>query len=356
MRAIPCAIMRGGTSKGVYFLWEDLPAEEEARNALILRLMGGDARQINGLGGGDMLTAKVALVARSKEAGVDLDYRFVQVVPGENRVDTGPTCGNVLAGVGIFALDCGLVTAGDGMTRVAVRDVNTGARVELAMPTPEGRVVYDGECTVDNVPGGGTPVMVYFEEFAGGKTGALFPTGRVAEEVAGVRVTCVDAAMPCVIAEAQAMGVRGDESAAELQREAGVFARMEVVRREAGRMMGMGEVAARVIPKFILVCAPRAEGAICARYFTPLSAHAAFAVSGGIALAAALMTPGTVARECARTPAPDAAGEFAVKVEHPAGELTVLLRLAAGVPVRAGVARSARLIMRGRVLAPPCRG
>lgn len=344
---IPCAIMRGGTSKGIYFLLRDLPADEEARNALILNLVGGDARQVNGLGGGDMLNAKVAVVSPAAESDADIDYRFVQVVPGEARVDTGPTCGNILAGVGAFAIEQGLVQAGQDTTSVLVRDVNTGARVQQVLQTPGGRVQYAGDCAIAGAPGTAAPVRLYYLDFVGNKTGRLFPTGNKTDTMEGITVTCVDAAMPTVLAAAAAFGMAGDETPAALQGNSAFMQQLEQVRLCAAEAMGMGDVRGRVIPKFALVSPPRQGGAVCVRYFTPVSAHAALAVSGGIALGTAVLTPDTVAATCAKRPPQDEHGGYPVDMEHPSGVMRVDIQFENGAPVKAGVLRTTRLILSG---------
>lgn len=348
--AIPCAIMRGGTSKGIYFLLDDLPADDAERNALILRLVGGDARQVNGLGGGDMLNAKVAVVSRSPDEGSDIDYRFVQVVPGEGRVDTGPTCGNILAGVGAFAIEQGLVAAAEGQTVIRVRDINTGSRVEQVLQTPGGELTYEGDCVIAGVPDAAAPVLLYYLDFAGIKTGKLFPTGNVVDVVDGVALSCVDAAMPTLFAAAADMGVAGDETPAQLQANTALMARLESLRLQAAQAMGLGDARGKVIPKFALVSAPRQGGSICARYFTPVTAHATFAVSGGIALATAVMTAGTTAADCAQPPALDDNGDYPVDIEHPSGIMRVGIKFSDDtppLPVKAGVLRTTRMIMRG---------
>lgn len=351
MKGIPCAVMRGGTSKGAYFLASDLPAEPADRDRMLLRLLGGDARQADGLGGGDMLNSKVAVVSKSAEESVDVDYVFAQVVPGENRVDTAPTCGNILAGVGAFAIERGLVAASAEKTLVTVRDKNTGAKVEQIVQTPGGQVRYEGDCIIAGAPGSAAPVELFYLEFAGVKTGKLFPAG-VRAEACGVAVTCIDAAMPLTIAAARDFGLSGRESPRDLQANAEFFKRMEEVRLEASVLMGLGDARGKVIPKFAVVAEPRDGGAISARYFTPVTAHAAFAVSGGIALACALLCEGTVAHEFARPPSPDGEGVHPVDIEHPSGMIKILMRMESGAdgapaPLKAGVIRTARMIMDG---------
>lgn len=354
---IPCAIMRGGTSKGIYFLLKDLPSDDSERNALILSLVGGDARQINGLGGGDMLNAKVAVVSpAAKDDSVDIEYRFAQVVPGEDRVDTAPTCGNILSGVGAFAIETKLVAANDGETRVLVRDVNTGARVEQVVQTPGGRVQYHGSCEIAGVRGSAAPIRLYYLDFVGNKCGALFPTGNKTDVVEDIPVSCIDAAMPTIFAAAEILGVVGNEPPATLQANEALMQKIESVRLAAAKKMGMGDVADKVIPKIALISKPSdsnggSGGSISSRYFTPKTAHAAYAVSGGIALATICMTNGTVADSIATRPAADSNGEYPIDIQHPSGTMRITLNIeqrnGEQHPTKAGVLRTTRLIMQG---------
>ena len=260
-KKLTCAVMRGGTSKGVYLLREQLPADPAALRRVLLAVMGSpDARQIDGLGGGEMLTSKVAMVAKSAAADADIDYHFAQVVPGKSEVDTSPTCGNILSGVGAFAIEFGLFPAADGETELVVRDVNTGAFVEQVVQTPGGRVEYAGDCVISGAPGSAAPVALNYLRFAGVKTGRLFPAGAGVVEVDGIETTCIDAAMPVVFAAAESFGLSGRESAAELQADRNFFARMESVRLAASEKMGLGDARGKVIPKFALVASPEGGG------------------------------------------------------------------------------------------------
>ena len=260
-KKLTCAVMRGGTSKGVYLLREQLPTDPAALKRVLLAVMGSpDARQIDGLGGGEMLTSKVAMVAKSAAADADIDYHFAQVVPGKSEVDTSPTCGNILSGVGAFAIEFGLFPAADGETELVVRDVNTGAFVEQVVQTPGGRVEYAGDCVISGAPGAAAPVALNYLRFAGVKTGRLFPAGAGVVVIDGIETTCIDAAMPVVFAAAESFGLSGRESAAELQADRNFFARMESVRLAASEKMGLGDARGKVIPKFALVASPEGGG------------------------------------------------------------------------------------------------
>lgn len=360
MRAIPCALMRGGTSKGVYLLADDLPRTRAARAKTLLALLGSpDPRQIDGLGGGDMLTSKVAIVSRAPAAEkADLLYRFAQVYPDRALVDENPTCGNILAGVGAFAILRGLIAPSRGKTRTLVRDINTGALIEQIVPTPGGRLSFAGKVKIAGAPNPAAGIALNFMEIAGAKTGRLFPTGNRADDFGGVRATCIDAAMPLVVAAAAALKRSGYETRDELQRDADLFSRLEKIRLAASRKMGLGDARGKVIPKIALVAAPRAGGHIASRYFTPTSAHAAYAVSGGCALAAAALIDGTIARDFAAGLPPARKVETReVAIEHPAGKMAVRARMEKDgggdfFPAKAGVVRTARLLMDGIAYLP----
>lgn len=355
--AIPCTLMRGGTSRGPYFLRDDLPADRETMGQVILAAVGSpDARQINGIGGATTLTTKVAIVSRA-EAGQpqQVDYLFAQPAIDRDFVDWGPTCGNMLAGVGPFAIESGLVPAEDGETRVLIRAVNTGALIEAVVQTPGGRVRYDGDTAIAGVPGTAAPILLNFADAVGGATGKLMPTGNPLDHIEGVDVTCLDVCMPVVIARASDFGKTGLETAKELDADKEFFARIERVRRAASLAMGMGDAEGRVIPKFAIIAPPATPGgSVLTRYFTPLATHEAMAVTGGICIASACKLPGTVAAGIARVT--DAARE-AVVLEHPTGSMEAVIttaRDAAGAPTIAagGTLRTARLLMKGEIFVP----
>jgi 4-oxalomesaconate tautomerase len=352
--AIPCVLMRGGTSKGPYFLADDLPAEAAVRDQVLLAVMGSpDVRQVDGLGGADPLTSKVAIVSRSTRPGVDVDYLFAQVVIDRAFVDTSPNCGNMLSGVGPFAIEAGLVPAQGKETLVRVFNVNTRAVVHAVIQTQDGQVRSDGDLAIDGVPGTGAPISLDFVEAVGSKTGKLLPTGRVRDEVEGVAVSCVDLAMPMVTARAADFGKTGYETRTELNADAALLARIETVRRAAGRLMGMGDVAGKVVPKFCLIAPPRGNGAITSRYFLPHACHAAHAVTGGLCLAATCVLPGSIAEGIAVLPP---GPRRTIVIEHPSGTLPTEFELAgsAAAPVikRAAFLRTARRLMSGVVYVP----
>lgn len=352
--AIPCILMRGGTSKGPYFRPADLPADVAARDRVLLAAMGSpDARQIDGIGGADTLTSKVAIVGPSAREGVDVDYLFAQVSVTEAVVDTSPSCGNILAGVGPFAIERGMVPVTGGLTRVVIYNTNTDALIEALVATDGAGVVYDGDTAIAGVPGTAAAVRLNFMDIVGSKTGRLLPTGALREEIDGVEVTLIDVAVPMLIFRAADLGKSGHETPAELDADRAFFARMEAMRLEAGRRMGLGDVSGRVIPKVAMLAAPRAGGHVAARYFVPHKAHAAFAVTGALCVSTVAMLEGAVSDGLALRPEGD---DREVLIEHPSGMIDVALRTrgaGAGLEVvSAGAIRTARKLFAGEVYVP----
>lgn len=352
-RAIPCLFMRGGTSRGPFFELNDLPADPEIRDRVLLAAMGSpDARQIDGLGGADMLTSKVAIVGRSARPDSDVDYLFAQVLIDRAIVDTAPSCGNMLAGIGPFAIERGLVTPSADETRVRIFNVNTDSRIEAVVQTPGGTVTYQGDQGIDGVPGTAAPIPLYFTDVVGSKCGALLPTGAAQEVIDGVAVSCVDVAMPMVLVRGADLGLTGYETDA-LARDRALMQRIESIRLEAGRRMGLGDVSDSVVPKVGILASARDGGVISSRYLTPHDLHAAHAVTGAICVASATSVAGTVAGALA-SPSTERPGT--VRIEHPSGCIDVQLETS-GVGaelqvLRAGVMRTARKIMDGQVFVP----
>jgi len=342
-------MFRGGTSKGAYFLADDLPADPAARDATILSVMGSpDARQIDGIGGAHPLTSKIAIVSRAKDADCDVEFRFGQVLLDAARIDYTPNCGNILAGVAPFALERGLLDLADGETRVRVRTLNTGTLAELAVQTPGKRVSYDGTARIDGVPGTAAPIRVAFLDAEGSVCGKLLPTGKAVDRVAGIDATLIDNGMPVVVLEAASVGRTGYETQEALDKDATLKTRLEEIRLEAGRLMGLGDVSAKVIPKMALVALPREGGTLCTRSFIPHACHASIGVFAAVSVATAAALPGTPAARVARMPA---GRTRLLSIEHPTGALEVALEVggtdAAPVVERAGLLRTARLLFDG---------
>lgn len=355
--AIPCMVMRGGTSKGLYFLASDLPAAEPERNRVLLAAMGSpDQRQIDGMGGAHPLTSKVAVVGPSDDPDSDVDYLFLQVVVDRAEVSDAQNCGNILAGVGPFAIERGLVAADEAVTDVRIRMVNTGARALARVQTPDGRVEYQGGARIDGVPGTAAPVPIDFLDIAGSSCGALLPTGRPADTIDGVAVTCIDNGMPVVLMKAADFGLQGTESPAELEANEALKFRVEAIRIAAGPMMGLGDVANKTVPKMCLVSKPVSGGAINTRTFIPHRVHEAIGVLGSVSVATACVIPGSTAHQVIADSPGD--GEITLEVEHPTGFFTVEMDVEGTVGAgtfavrRAALLRTARLLMRGEVMVP----
>lgn len=352
---IRCMVMRGGTSKGLYLLTEDLPSVDAARDDLLLRLMGSpDPRQIDGMGGAHPLTSKVAVVSRSAEPGIDLDYHFLQVVVEESRVSDRQNCGNILAGVAPFALERGLIEAPSGdIATVRIRLVNTGGVATATVPLRDGRPRYDGSTPISGVPGTAAPIRLDFEDVAGSSCGALLPTGRTVDTICDLDVTMVDNGMPVVVLRASDLGIRGDEGCTELEANEALRARLEQVRLQAGPLMRLGDVTTATVPKLTMVSPPRDGGSLCTRTFIPHRCHDAIGVLGAVSVATAALLPEGPAAEVAVLDREGFDGDGRVVVEHPSGsfEAAVDVTRADGVSVveRAGIIRTARKLMDGVV-------
>lgn len=352
--AIPYLFLRGGTSRGPYFHRSDLPADQDTLAEVLASVMGaGNPRNIDGLGGGNAVTTKVAMLSKSEDPAADVDYFFAQVAVEERLVDFSPTCGNILVGVGPAAIEMGLVPITGDVTTLKIRAVNTGALVESRVHTPGGAVSYDGDTAVDGVPGTAAPIALNFMEVVGSRTGKLFPTGQPIDVIDGIEVSCVDVAMPMMIMRAVDLGITGHESQTELDKRKDLFDRMEALRIQAGRLMGFGDVTKSVVPKIGLIAAPAQGGHMAARYFMPWTTHPTLAVTGSQCLAACALAPGTVAEGLAVVPE---TSPSTFVLEHPMGTMDVLVQFVHGPDgfdfISAGVTRTARLLARGDVMVP----
>ena len=352
--AIPCTLMRGGTSKGPFFLASDLPADAALRDQVLLAVMGSpDPRQIDGVGGADSLTSKAAIVSRSARSGMDVDYLFAQVAVDRPLVDVTPNCGNMLAGVGAFAIERGLVPAGDPVTPVWIYMVNSGNIAVAHVPTPGGIPSFEGATSIAGVPGTSAEIQIDFLETAGSACGSLLPTGRALDRIGDTDATLIDNGMPVVVLRASDFGKSGYESPAELDADAAFKAALEDVRLAAGELMGLGDVRSSVVPKMTLVAPPRAGGHICTRTFIPHKCHAAIGVLGAVSVATAAVMPGSLAFGMTRVP-PGPVKRLSV--EHPSGEFTVEIEVRDGGPhvdvVRSSLVRTARALFTGHVFVP----
>lgn len=351
-RVIPCVLMRAGTSRGPFFLRDWLPADDTARDEALIGAIGAsDLLQVDGVGGGSTLTSKVAIVSKSAQPGCDVDYLFAQVGVGQKSVDTRPNCGNMLSGVGPFAIEQGLVPAADGETTVRVYNVNTRSRIDVTVQTPGRHVAYEGTTGIDGVAGTAAPIRLNFLDAWGSVTGSLFPTGRRIDMIDGVEVTCIDAAMPLVMVRAADLGLSGREAPADLDADRALLARLEALRRAAGEAMGLGDVSTSVVPKPVVVSPGDDADSVTSRYFTPRRCHASHAVTGAIGVATAHALPGTVASGRA-----SGAGARRIAVLHPQGRIEIDVLLDGhGDELRiqrAALVRTARKILQGDLHIP----
>ncbi|MCC5961552.1 MAG: 4-oxalomesaconate tautomerase [Rhodobacteraceae bacterium] len=346
---IPCLWMRGGTSRAAVFLAADLPADPGARDALLLRVMGSpDPRQIDGIGGGDPLSSKVAVLGPPTRPDADVDYLFLQVFVDAPRVTAAQPCGNILAAVGPAAIELGLAQAQEGETRLRIHMCNTGEIAQASVQTPGGRITYDGSAQIDGVPGAHAPVRLMFENIAGAVCGALFPSGRVRDVITDVPCTLIDHGMPVVVMRADDLGLTGQEPPEMLEGMADLKARVEAIRLAAGPMMGLGDVAEKSIPKMTLVAPPIAGGVIATRSFIPHRVHDGIGVLAAVSVAVACTTPGSAAEGLAHVPEDEA-----FRIEHPSGQMPVLLQRDGGGIRAAGFLRTARKLMAGHVFPAP---
>lgn len=342
--------MRGGTSKGGYFLNSDLPDDVAERDRFLLRVMGSpDPRQIDGMGGADPLTSKIAVVSKSGRSGIDVDYLFLQVFVDQALVSDQQNCGNILAGVGPFAIERGLVAAGDDETRVTIYMENTNQIAVATVMTPDGVVSYSGAAHIDGVPGNASPVPLEFQDTAGSTCGALLPTGNVVDVVDGTAVTLIDNGMPCVVIKAEDVGATGYETREELDAATELKARIEAIRLEVGERMNLGDVSGKSIPKIMLVAPPRHGGVVTVRSFIPHRAHASVGVLGAISVATSCLIEGSPAADVAAVPN---GRRKIMSVEHPSGESTCVIKLDEnGSVISSATLRTARKLMDGTAFA-----
>lgn len=355
LKAIPCTLMRGGTSKALYFHADVLPRARAARDRVLLAAMGSpDLRQIDGLGGAHPLTSKVAVVGPATRADADVDYLFLQVSVDQAEVSDTQNCGNIVAGVGPWAIENGLVAAADDFTVVRIHMVNTASIAVAHVSTPGGVVEYEGQARIDGVPGSAAAIAIDFLDVTGSSCGSLLPTGQVVDRVDGIEATCIDNGMPVIILRAADFGKTGAESPAALEADAALKARLERIRLSLGPRMNLGDVAKKTVPKMSLVSAALHGGALNTRTFIPHRVHEAIGVLGAVSVATACVLPGSVAAQLAGLAG--AGGEHQLDIEHPSGFFTVHISVAVDGGTlrvrRSALLRTARKLMRGEVFVP----
>ena len=356
--AIPAVFMRGGTSKGLLFHKKDLPQDKKTLSKFLLKIMGSpDLRQIDGMGGGTSVTSKVCIISKSLKKNIDIDYFFAQVEVNRSHVDFEPTCGNMLSAVAAFSIEEGLVKPVNGNTNVSVRSVNTGSLIDILVPTPNAKVIYDGNYKIDGVLNGGAPLFLRFLKLEGVKTGKLFPTNELVTKINEVQVTCIDLSTPMVIAKASQFGISGKENSSELNKNFKLLQKIEKVRKSAALKMGMGDVKGKVLPKFCLVSKAQNDGNISSRYFTPYSCHETHAVTGTLCLSGASLIPGTIPYKLSNKNS--SFEKKIIKIEHPLGVIECNVKVHQNfkknilnkkeVIISCGIYRTCRKIMNGNV-------
>ena len=350
-RAIPFLQFRGGSSKGLYFHEKDLPQETDLRDEVLKWIMGayGDVRQIDGLGGADPLTSKIAIIALSTKADSDIDYTFIQAIVGEDRLDDTPNCGNLLSAVGAFALEEGLVKTTEDTARIGIFMTNSGNRCDLEFPVANGMPVYDGDAKIDGVLGSSAPVMCFYKDLAGSACGALLPTGNITDSYDGITVTAIDNGMPVVVLRADDFGITGDEAPDALNANEDLKARLESIRLQVGHDMGLGDVSNKAVPKMCLVSKPKNGGSFNTRTFIPKSCHKAIGVLGAVSAATAAGISGSAISDMATVPD---GNQKDMTIEHPSGVFDVRLDYQDGEIIGAGLLRTTRLLARGQAYIP----
>ena len=356
--AIPYMQIRGGSSKGIYFHQRDLPVDKAVQDNLLKWIMGayGDPRQIDGLGGADPLTSKIAVVALSTRDDCDIDYCFIQAIIGDDRLDDTPNCGNILAGIGAFAVETGLIKPVGNTAEIRVNMINSGNRCTLKFPLENGLPIYHGTAQIDGVMGTSAPVMCAYQDLEGSACGSLFPTGNHHDIIDGVKITCIDNGMPVICCRAEDFGLSGNETPAALNANEVLKARLESIRLQAGTMMGLGDVSQKAVPKMSLVTKPTNGGTVSTRTFIPKHCHKAIGVLGAVSVASAALFTDSAIHDLAALPQDKSTPKMDLCIEHPSGmfDLQLTIDTASATPqiLGAGLLRTARLLAKGEAYVP----
>ena len=349
---VPCMLLRGGSSKGAYFLARDLPTDPSDRDDLLRRIMGSpDPRQIDGIGGAHPLTSKVAIIGPCTEDRADVQYLFLQVGVETDQVSDRQNCGNLLAGVGPFAIERGLVDAQANGPEVSIRILmqNTDTVATARVPVADGLPVYDGDIAISGVPGTAAAIDLDFDDLGGSSCGALLPTGNPTDVIDDVPCTLIDNGMPVVVMSAADLGIVGDEACAVLEANEELRTRLESIRLQAGPLMNLGDVSDTTVPKLTMVSPPTDGGHVSTRTFIPHRCHEAIGVLGAVSVATAILLPGSAVYGVGSTPSDDT-----VRLEHPTGFFDAVVAVETtddgAIDVRrAGIVRTARKLMDGTV-------
>lgn len=355
---IPCFVMRGGTSKGLFFLDKHLPSNKSIRDEVILKALGaGNARGVDGMGTLDPLSNKIAIIRISNTPGIDIDYLFLQADLKRRILDDSVNCGNIIAAVAPYAVESGLIKVGSGKETITIRNLNTNVIVESTIATKNGNVVYNGDIKIDGVPGTGAPINLNFKNSIGSVTGKLFPTGAKMDVINGINVSCVDVSVPLIIIRASELGIMGDESPELLNANKTFLHDIDLIRKKVARLANLGDVSNKVIPKIAIISKPRKSGTITSRYFIPHQCHSTHAVTGSLALSAAIKINGTTAYHVAQNNDLNKMKKLnQIIIEHPAGEIqteSVIEESANGYVIKkSSITRTARLLFKGELIIP----
>lgn len=345
--------MRGGTSKGLFIKASDLPSDEALRDQCLLSAMGSpDLRQIDGIGGAHPLTSKVAVLSPPTRADADIDYLFLQVSVDKAEVSSAQNCGNMLAGVGPWAIENGIVAAPGASTQVRIHMLNSGGLAIANVPTQSGNVVYEGNTQISGVPGSAAAIAIEFLNIAGSSTGALFPTGSRTDRSNGIEVTCIDNGMPVILMRAEDLGKSGYESPSELEADETLKSKIEAIRLDMAPKMNLGDVRQKTVPKLTLISPPKNGGLVMTRTFLPHRVHQAIGVLGAVSVATGCLLKDTVAESISLAPLTDDIPEERFSVEHPTGNFEVDLEVLNGKVLRSALIRTARKLMSGDVFVP----
>ncbi len=346
----PCMWMRGGTSKAGYFLASDLPQSQKERDSFLLRIMGSpDPLQIDGMGGADPLTSKVAIVSPSSRKGVDVDYLFLQIMVDKAKVSDTQNCGNILAGVGPFSIERGLVQATDNKTEVSIYMQNTQQVAVQSIHTIDGCPIYAGNARIDGVPGSASPTFITFRDIAGSTCGSLLPSGNKVDVIDGITLTCIDNGMPVVLLPAEDMGISGEETREQLEANSTLRRQLESIRIQAGQIMNLGDVTEKTVPKMTLISHPKHGGTLSTRSFIPHRCHASIGALGAISVATACTLSDSPANKMCSIPE---GSQKTLRIEHPSGETTVTLDFDTKMNFQsAAILRTARKLFDGIVYA-----
>ncbi|MDH2880281.1 2-methylaconitate cis-trans isomerase PrpF family protein [Bacillus cytotoxicus] len=353
---IPCFVMRGGTSKGLFFLDKHLPSNKRLRNEVILKVLGaGNARGVDGMGSLDPLSNKIAIIRKSTDPGIDIDYLFLQADLKKMVLDDSVNCGNIISAVAPYAIESGVIKAESGEMTVTIRNVNTNAIVESKILTENGNVLYSGDVKIDGVPGTGAPIRLNFMNSVGSVTGKLFPTGSKMDVIEGINVSCIDVSVPLIIIQATELGIEGDESPELLNSNTMFLNKIDMIRKKVAALANLGNVSNKVIPKIAIVSRPRKSGTITSRYFIPHQCHSTHAVTGSLALSAAIKINGTTANHIVKK-----SGSYKVEesnpiiIEHPAGQIqteSIVVESNGKYSIKqSSITRTARLILKGELV------